>query len=164
MNITAWSEQFGIGDTNSSATIGPRSHTCCGWPAPVQCQRRRSIFGYMRRVSWTGIDAMYGDQETYAWSLRHVLSAAREVGNQAYDAPLRAYWQLWSIHLSTGFRLDDHRMISELSMIEQMWPGGNQPVTGAPSIFPLAMLRTALRGGDTSAPSANGGHSFGRWE
>ena len=51
--------------------------------------------------------------------------------------------------------------VSELAMTEQMWPGGSQPQTGAPGIFPLATMRTFLAPSGDAMDASDSGRTFG---
>ena len=53
--------------------------------------------------------------------------------------------------------INDLGPVSEVDMVEQGWPGGVQPETAAPAIFPRAGMATIFEPDGSVNPAANGG-------
>ncbi len=78
-----------------------------------------------------------------------------EVNNLAYDPAYSGdLFRLQTALDDWMAEVGDMGFTSELDMAEAMWPGGEQPVTGAPVILPHAAARTAI--------SRSGGLDFSR--
>ncbi len=68
-----------------------------------------------------------------------------EVNNLAYDPAYRDELSRLQTALDDWIvEVGDMGFKWELGMVESMWPGGEQPVTGAPVILPQATARTAI--------------------
>ncbi len=80
-----------------------------------------------------------------------------EVNNLAYNAAYKEELDRLQNALDNWMRITgDWGLQSELEMVESMWPGGEQPLTAAPAIFPRATARTAIRA-DGLDQNASGG-------
>ena len=80
-----------------------------------------------------------------------------EVANLAYEPQYRDVLARMQAALDDWMHASGDRGVqSELDMVESMWPGGDQPVTGAPVLLPRATSRTAILPG-TMDYSVSGG-------
>ena len=84
-------------------------------------------------------------------------SDPHEINNLAYDPDHSAELHRMQEALDDWIRTSgDWGFRNELDMVESMWPGGEQPPTAAPAVFPRATSRTAIRA-DGLDPAASGG-------
>lgn len=82
-----------------------------------------------------------------------------EINNLAYDPAYAADRARMQEALDTWMnRVGDMGYLSELAMVEQMWPSGEQPQTEPVAIFPRATMATAIT--PDGVTSTNSGGSF----
>ena len=91
--------------------------------------------------------------------LYDITADPHEVNNLAYDPAHRDRLRQMQQALDAWMDdIGDMGTMSELDMVEKMWPGGVQPQTDAPAIFPRPSMATAFSTEDGSLrPSASGG-------
>lgn len=91
--------------------------------------------------------------------LYDITADPHEINNLAYDPAYRAHRERLQEALDQWMNdIGDLGHLSELAMVEQMWPGGVQPETAPPAFFPRASKATIFSREDgTVAPSASGG-------
>ncbi len=76
---------------------------------------------------------------------------ARDPAHQDRLAQMQEVLDQWMVDIN------DLGPVSEPDMVEQGWPGGVQPETAAPAIFPRASMATIFEPGGTVKPGASGG-------
>lgn len=82
-----------------------------------------------------------------------------EINNLAYDHAHRERLAAMQEELDAWMsRAGDMGLVSELAMVEEFWPEGEQPVTAGVAIFPRSTTQTAIAAGaGILAPGASGG-------
>lgn len=82
-----------------------------------------------------------------------------EINNLAYDAAHKERLAAMQQELDAWMlRAGDMGLVSELAMVEQFWPQGEQPVTAGVAIFPRRATQTAIAADAAIlAPGASGG-------
>ena len=81
-----------------------------------------------------------------------------EINNLARDPAYREELLRLQSALDTWLKdSGDLGPMSERDMVEQAWPGGVQPETAAPAVFPRASMATIFNPDGSVRPSANGG-------